>query len=119
MSQTGRAIVFPFRCDSPTLRRFLDFKIEPRYPSGLRVETTLARTEARASVALLEQRPRHGGDLLRMCGWCKSVDVEGRWCEVEDALAAMRLFERDLLPDVTHGICPPCSDRMHQLLDAQ
>lgn len=119
VSQTGRAIVFPFRCDSPTLRRFLDFKIEPRYPSGLRVETTLARTEARASVALLEQRPRHGGDLLRMCGWCKSVDVEGRWCEVEDALAAMRLFERDLLPDVTHGICPPCSDRMHQLLDAQ
>jgi hypothetical protein len=114
--QTGRAMVFPFRCDSPTLRRFLELRIEPRSPSGLRIETTLARTEARSPVTLLEQRPPRGGDHLRMCGWCKSVDVEGRWCEVEDALLAMRLFEQDRVPAVTHGICPSCSEQMHQLL---
>lgn len=119
VSQTGRAIVFPFRCDSPMLRRFLEFRIEPRHPSGLRIETTLLRMEARAPVALLEQRPRHGGDLLRMCGWCKTVDVKGRWREVEDALVATRFFEQDLVPEVTHGICPSCTERMRQLLDAR
>jgi hypothetical protein len=119
VSQTGRAIVFPFRCDSPTLRRFLELRIEPRDPSGVRIETTLIRTEARARVALLEPRPRRDGDLLRMCGWCKTVDVKGRWYELEDAIVEMRLFEQDLSPAVTHGICPPCSERMHQLLDAQ
>lgn len=117
--QTGRAIAFPLRCDSPTLRRFLELRIAPRAPSGLRIETTLLRTEPRSPVTLLEQRHRAGGDPLRMCGWCKSVDVEGRWCEVEDALVALRLFEHDLVPAVTHGICPSCSERMLQLLDAQ
>jgi hypothetical protein len=117
--ESGRTVVFPFRCDSPALRRFLEFRIELRVPSGLRIETTLLRTEARLPVALLEQRPPRGGDLLRMCGWCKSVHAEGRWCEVEDALEAMRLFERDLLPDVTHGICPSCRERMQELLDAR
>lgn len=116
--QTGRAVAFPIRCDSPALRRFLELRIESRAPSGLRIETKLVRTEARSPVTLLEQGPRRGGGFLRMCGWCKLVDVEGRWCEVEDAIVAMRLFERDLVPDVTHGICPSCSERMHQLLDA-
>ena len=119
VSQTGRAITFPFRCDSPTLRRFLECRIEPRHPSGLRVVTTLMRTETREPVALLERRPQHGAGHLRMCGWCKAVDIEGRWCEVEEALVVTRLFEQDLLPDITHGICVSCSERMHQLLDAR
>lgn len=117
VTETGRAIEFPFRCDSPTLRRFMEFRIEPRNPAGLRIETTMERVEARPPVALLEPRREHGGDLLRMCGWCKAVDLDGRWCEVEEALTALRLFERDQLPAITHGMCPSCSERMLQLLD--
>lgn len=118
--ETRRAASFPFRCDSPALRRFMELSISPRDPSGLRVETRLVRTEARTPVALLEH-PTGGEseDFLVMCAWCKLVDVEGRWCEVEDALGATRVFERDLLPRITHGMCPSCSGRMHHLLDAK
>ncbi len=93
--------------------------IEPRTPAGLRVETTLTRIEERPAVALLDRDTPRGGDLLRMCGWCKSVDVAGRWSEVEDAIAEMRLFERDLLPHVTHGICPRCYERACRELDRE
>jgi hypothetical protein len=75
------------------------------------------RTEVRPAVALLDRDTPRGGDLLRMSGWCKSVDVAGRWCEVEDAVAEMRLFERDLLPHVTHGMCPRCFERVCRELD--
>jgi hypothetical protein len=32
--------------------------------------------------------------------------------EVEDAVAAMRLFERPVLPMLTHGMCEPCFREM-------
>ena len=115
--QTNRAVALPIRCDAPARRRFLNLIIEPRHPAGLRIETTLTRAEERPAVALLDRRHPRGGDLLRMCGWCKLVDVEGHWCEVEDAVRAMRLFEQDLLPAVTHGICPRCYERVNRELD--
>ncbi|MBM3820010.1 MAG: hypothetical protein FJW14_13470 [Acidimicrobiia bacterium] len=116
--RTRTSIALPFRCDAPARRRYLNLVIEPRTPAGLRVETTLTRTEERPAVALLEPNAPRGGDLLRMCGWCKSVDVAGRWCEVEDAVAEMRMFERGCLPPVTHGICPQCKERVSRELEA-
>ncbi|MBC7231693.1 MAG: hypothetical protein H5T68_00415 [Chloroflexi bacterium] len=115
--QTRRSITIPFRCDSPARRRYLNMTIKPRIPNGLRIETMLTRTEERTAVALLDRYAPRGNDLLRMCGWCKSVDVAGRWCEVEEAVVEMRLFERDLLPHVTHGICPRCYERVCRELD--
>jgi hypothetical protein len=115
--ETRMTIALPFRCDAPARRRYLDLIIEPRTPAGLRIETTLKRTEERPAMALLDRNTPHGSDLLQMCGWCKSVNVADRWCEVEDAVAEMRLFERDLLPRVTHGICPRCYERVCREID--
>lgn len=115
--ETQTTISFPIRCDAPTRRRFLNLVIEPRAAAGLRIETTLTRVEERPAVAILDVNRPRSHELLRMCGWCKSVDVAGRWCEIEDAVSEMRLFERELLPRVTHGICPPCYDRVSRELD--
>ena len=115
--RTGRTIVVPIRCDSPTQRRFLELKIEPREPAGLRIVTSLTRVEPRLAVALIDGRATHGEEHLRMCGWCKSVDVGGRWCEVEEAVRAMGLFQREVMPAVTHGICPACYERVIALID--
>lgn len=114
--RSRRAVEFPFRCDAPALRRFLEMEINPDEASGLRVETRVVRIEAREPVALLERSVERGGELLRMCGWCKLVDVEGEWREVEAAVAALGLFDREAMPTITHGICPSCSRRMEELL---
>jgi hypothetical protein len=117
VSQTRMTIALPFRCDAPARRRYLNMIIEPRTPAGLRIEITLTRTEERPAMTLLDRDTPRGRDPLRMCGWCKSVDVSGRWCEVEDAVAELRLLERDLLPRVTHGICVRCYERVCRQLD--
>jgi hypothetical protein len=115
--RTGRAVVLPFRCDSPALRRFLEMEIRTGGLSGLQLHTRVLRLEARAPVALLERAALRGEDLLRMCGWCKAVEVAGRWHDVADAVVALRLFEREVIPTITHGICPPCYERVEALLD--
>jgi hypothetical protein len=114
--RTGRPVVFPFRCDSPEVRRFLEMEIRPGPLSGLQLHTRVLRVEPRAPSPLLERGVRRGGALLRMCSWCKAVDVEGRWCEVEQAVIALRLFEREVLPAITHGICPGCHRRVEAML---
>jgi hypothetical protein len=113
---TGRTVVLPFRCDSPALRRFLEMEIRPGELSGLQVSTRVLRLEARAPLALLDPAVRRGGALLRMCGWCKAVEVAGRWLDVAEAVVALRLFERDTMPAITHGICPPCYERVEGVL---
>lgn len=117
--RTGRTVTVPIRCDAPALRRYLDLVISRRGNAGIRIETRLIRSEARPPMALLDQKAPRGNELLRMCGWCKRVDVAGRWCEVEEAVAALNLFERDRLPLVTHGMCPLCYRRVCGELDRE
>jgi hypothetical protein len=116
--RTGQPITLPLRCDSPGRRRFLDLRIEPRTPSGLRVQTTLRRSEDRSVVSLLDRREPHAPELLHACSWCKAVEVDGRWLEVEDAIVALGLFSRERVPTITHGICPACYERIRRVLDA-
>lgn len=115
--RTGRPIVFPFRCDSPEVRRFLEMEIRPGPSSGLQLRTRVVRLEPREPNPLLDRAAPRGGALLRMCSWCKAVDVEGRWCEVEQAVIALRLFEREVVPAITHGVCPVCHRRIEAMLD--
>jgi hypothetical protein len=47
-----------------------------------------------------------------MCAWCKRVDTDGCWLELDQAIARQRLFEAQLLPEISHGICEDCMKRM-------
>jgi hypothetical protein len=51
-----------------------------------------------------------------MCGWCKRVAIGDAWMEVEDAVSELRLFERKVLPDISHGICPDCLESTTSLI---
>jgi hypothetical protein len=115
--RTQRPLVFPFRCDGPAVRRFLEMEIGPGAESGLRLQTRVLRLEPRAPNVLLEADLPTSGELLPMCSWCKAVRTGSGWCEVEQAVVELRLFERELLPGITHGICPRCRRNLHTLVD--
>ena len=115
--RTRVPITIPFRCDSPTRRRYLDLRIEAKARSGLRLRSRLLRSEAREAVPLLDRRRPRDGRLLRMCSFCKRVEAHDRWCEVEDAVTSLRLFDSFSLPTLTHGLCYACYERATALLD--
>jgi len=106
--RAGRKLTFPFRCDAPSLRRYLVMTMEPSGPSGVAFITRLVRVEDRQTVSLLDSSVVRSDELVRMCAWCKRIVVEDTYTEVEEAVQRLKLFNRPALPTVTHGICDTC-----------
>jgi hypothetical protein len=115
---SGREVVLGFRCDAPGLRRDIILQVRPASPEGLEWISSVVAVEPRPPVPLLAPA-RRGRRLLTVCSWCKKVRVPdwleapelapGRWVEVEEVMP--RLIE-PVLPDLTHGACPPCYARV-------
>ncbi|HEX7650294.1 MAG TPA: hypothetical protein VF450_23055 [Noviherbaspirillum sp.] len=103
----------PFRCDSPGLRRSMEMDIVS--PDGAAVEfhCRLLRVEPRASLLTVTAEPGNGST-MRMCSWCKKVHLtRDLWVEVEEAVARFGLLEDDAPPQVTHGICNSCLEKLY------
>lgn len=116
--RTQRALTLPLRCDSPSLRRFLELRLEPLPPDGVRLTTSVLRVEPREPVHLLERHAGRNGPAVRMCSFCKRIEVRDEWREMEDAAPALGLLECDSAPPITHGICPTCYRSASKALDA-
>lgn len=112
----GRSTTFTLRCDSPTRIRILEMTI-----------ALCGECEVEFRTRELEERPRDlpvqfsysvldGEEFLRVCGWCKKVDVEGSWVELDEAVDSQPLLHCFPLPRMTHGICEPCFLRMTEEL---
>lgn len=101
-----REICFPFRCDTPDLRRLMRMRISPDPMGAVAFESALVAVQSRPRVAIFDA-PVAGADaIVTMCSWCKRVEAGATWVEVEEALE--RLGEALWLPSVSHGICPRC-----------
>lgn len=115
-ARAGFRVTFPFRCDSPSLRRRLELDAKT---DGLEIEITVRALslEKRPPQALLDPARPASKEILRMCGWCKRIPVEGRWLEVEDAAEKLKLLEAFPLPALSHGICERCEAGVLSALD--
>lgn len=113
---SGEPVTVGIRCDSPTMRRWLELRIEPA-GRGFRVRTTLTKAERRAPQDLLLAHGTTDGTLLRMCGWCNQVHAGDEWLEVEEAVRRLGLFEGHAHPGVTHGICGVCLDKVSAAIE--
>ena len=111
----GMPVQFPFRCDSPTARRHLEMRLTPGPDDAVQFESVVLASELRVQQPLLDRYVRRGEDFVRMCAWCKRVELGGEWADVEKALGQLRIFERHDVPSVTHGICPDCLDSMQRV----
>lgn len=113
----GKPVRLSFRCDGPERRRLLQLDILPQRDQELLYRVRTLKQELRAPIPLLDpQRPRTKG-FLTMCGWCKRVAVSSRgWLEVEEAVAALALFDEPFPPQLTHGVCEECSEGLSAII---
>ena len=104
--ETGKTIVFRFRCDSAWLRREMQMSIA-KDGDALRYDSTIISVTRRERP--LPQPTTAATTLVAMCSFCKDYrfPVKSlRWNDIES------LFIEPLLPDrfsVKHGICERCS----------
>ncbi|MCG3180727.1 MAG: hypothetical protein BIFFINMI_03090 [Phycisphaerae bacterium] len=107
----GRAVTYDYRCDSPTLRRYLQLTAQARPNGDVDFRSTTLEIEPRDVQPLLDAHRSAAPGLIRMCSWCKRLATPSRWIEVERAVAELGLFEADPLPGITHAVCPDCERR--------
>jgi hypothetical protein len=58
----------------------------------------------------LVRRLRYLEEFLRVCAWCKKVDLDGSWVSLE------KYFDAELDTQTTHGICPACAAKQKEEL---
>lgn len=110
--RAGRPIEFRIRCDSPAHRRLLQINVSLNDKDLVVFRIGTIAEVTRPRVALLDAKRARSGELLRMCSWCNKVQLGGDWVEVGDAVVRLHLFEKGMLPGLTHGICEQCSASM-------
>jgi hypothetical protein len=116
--EDGISVVLPFRCDSPSVRRFMELGVRPGDQGGLELEGRLLRTEAREPARLLDPAEARTDDFLTVCSWCKQVRLPSEhWVEAEEAIVTLDLFSAPQLPRLTHGICSACAARVRRVID--
>lgn len=116
-ARAGQTISFDYRCDSPALRRFMRMTIIARSDGAVAFDSVTMRIEQR-SAALPSLISVVGEPVLRMCSWCKRVEVSQSWEEVEIAVERLGLLSLTDPPLISHAICPPCYDRIMTDADA-
>lgn len=114
--RSGRTAAFTYRCDAPGRRRFMHMTMRPSGRRGVEFDSVTVRTEARPTMALVSA-PSGAARLLRICSWCKRVDVDGGWEEIELALPRLSVFAASTPTAVTHAICADCQARMLAEID--
>jgi hypothetical protein len=109
--RTGRTASFPYRCDAPERRRFMHMMVRPAGRRGVEFDSVTLRIEERRPIAV-SRTADSAHRLLRVCSWCKRVDVHGTWHEIEAAVELLGVFAAGAPPALTHAICSDCQARM-------
>jgi hypothetical protein len=110
------AITIPFRCDSPNCRRYMELKIEALTEDLIQFSSRILKQEFRDPNKLLDESENRSNQTLTICGWCKKVKAGAEWVEVEEAIEYFGLYENVPIPQLTHGMCPTCSENLRREL---
>jgi hypothetical protein len=103
-------VTFPFRCDSPEWRRFMEMKLSLLPGGAIQFMAHIVRQERRAPADPREAPRDRTGEFLKICSWCKKINIPGQgWGEIEAAIEALDLFGGHSMPRMTHTICEACS----------
>lgn len=102
---------FPYRCDTAARRATFHMTIRGGARGEVEFTSTLLEATPRDAVRLLEANQPRDNRIIRMCGWCHAIAVNGAWVPLEQAVKDLRLLTDERLPALSHGICPSC---LHQ-----
>jgi hypothetical protein len=111
-TEHDRPVTLTYRCDAPSERRILTATVTSITRGEIEIVSSTERSQPRPAVRLLAADADDcGSDMVRMCGWCARVEVNG-WVDVEEGCRRLNLLELDAapLPRITHGICGDCVD---------
>lgn len=110
---SGNPITVPFRCDSPTLQRYMQVTISKQSQGCILYESVLLRTQIQSHISLLDAKQARSEDSLTMCSFCKRSLLEpSGWLELENISLRLRMFDQQTVPELHYTVCPACSNQV-------
>ncbi len=109
--QDRRTRTFPFRCDSPTIRREMEMSICALRGRAVEFRCRLVCEQPRDYVSILDDNARRSRQWIVVCAWCRKVKSP-KWVDLAEAITLSRLFNHGLPPQISHGICQGCKRRV-------
>jgi hypothetical protein len=103
---------FPFRCDAPSLLRWMEMEVVPLRGDRVAFCCRVLRELERAPISLLDPTRDRSAEILLVCSLCRRLKMGLGWQEVDVALGRLRLFEAAALPRLVHSVCPDCHRRV-------
>jgi hypothetical protein len=101
---------FPFRCDSPSLYRAMRLSISPMSEGHIEFCSVLEtiRGQPRTLDILLRSSAIPSATFLKMCSWCKSIEVGSEWKPIEKAIEELSLLTKESFPTIKQSLCESC-----------
>lgn len=115
---SGKQVILPFRCDSPSLQRHMRLTITREDAGQLLYECLLLRAEPQRYLGVLDSERPRSQSFLTLCSCCKQGMLEpSGWIDLEDIAVRLKLFESPNVPELRHTICPACADTIQNSID--
>ena len=107
-----RPIYRPYRCDSPTLKRFMEMTLLPRANGAVEVIHRELHSEPLFhNIPIVAAPAGAGWAFLKRCSLCNRVHAQGVWSEIDEAIETHRLQVTAPSLKVIYGVCPDCLSR--------
>jgi hypothetical protein len=101
--------VLPYRLDLDGERHFCEMTIAHRGSGEVELRSRCHRTEQRdGSPRSWRDRDRRQGFVLMCCVCDRCETGNGQWQPLPEAMATLRLLEREKMPRLSHGLCSSC-----------
>ncbi len=120
VAAAGTPLRYLFRCDAPTVRRYMRMRLERTGAGAVRASTHLLAEEPRAARLLFADpmAAPAAWPLRRICSYCKRIEHPGEagsWLDGEAYEADGHSLEARL----SHGVCPACAAHLVDSLEEE
>ncbi len=103
-----REAVIPFRCDSPETMRQMDLLMRSAPGGGIEFAGRLINEKDRSPITLFSRRVRRTREMVRICSFCRRLEIGGNWLAPEIAVVQKRWFGGRPTPQLNESLCQEC-----------
>ena len=106
---------FPYRCDSPAMKRFLLMRLEPHADGSVTFTSRIEREEPKATLKLPAwQRPLPVPAFIMRCSVCNRFLLNQEWTDISTLLCGEAAIQEADSVRFVHTVCGQCySDTIH------
>lgn len=116
-ARRGSSLTFPFRCDSPSQKRWFEMQVAPVEGGLVEFRSTLIREELRRTTHSLETSSEPSDASVEACSVCLKLRDGDQWMSLEDLIAKRPIMEGEDSACLHHGVCDSCFEQMRTAVE--